>query len=330
MSSKICSSLLLTALLLLCALPVRAEDTVLIASGEALIDYALSVQAGQLTDARVLLTQDIVLSAPLPAIGSALHPFCGTFDGQGHVISNAVLTSAGEQGLFGVIAPEGLVRNVTLDSAIVIGTSCAGALAGRCAGTLEDCTVTNSRVSLISRALYGTSAGGLCGSLSGQARRCTVTKCRIEAAAYAGGLCGQIVSGIMTHCLFDGEVLCDSLGEAPCGGLSGALGSDAKIACCLGSGEVISSDTQYTGGVSGAVFSGSIERSAFSGSLSAEGKYTGAVTGYLSASARLPSCRRGIAALPASGYGQSDCAPLPEGSLPPGQAIQLLLSLSSQ
>lgn len=330
MSSKILPSLLLASFLLLFALPVQAEDTVLIASGEALRAYALSVQAGELTDARVLLTQDILLSVPLPCIGSTLHPFCGTFDGQGHVISNAVLTGAGEQGLFGVIAPEGCVRDVTIDSAVVIGTSCAGVLAGRCAGTLEECAVTNSRVSLSGGELYGTAAGGLCGSLSGQAYRCSVTGSRIEADAYAGGLCGQIVSGLIEDCLFSGDVFCASRGEAPCGGLAGALGSNAKILCCLGSGQVTSSDTQYSGGVSGAVFSGEIVRSAFSGRLTACGRYTSAVTGYLSARARLLSCRRGILSLPASGYTPSDCAPLPEGPLPFESAVDILLSLISQ
>ena len=64
-------------------LPARAENIVLIGSCEGLIAFAQAVGAGDMTDARVLLTADIEITRPLAPIGDAAHPFAGTFDGQG-------------------------------------------------------------------------------------------------------------------------------------------------------------------------------------------------------------------------------------------------------
>ena len=184
---------LLVVLLLSVFSPARAENIVLIGSCEGLIAFAQAVGAGDMTDARVLLTADIEITRPLAPIGDAAHPFAGTFDGQGHTVSGGVIVGAETAGLFGDIAPEGTVRALTLEGFSVSGAAYAGVLAGRCAGLIEDCAVTNSRVSVFSTEPWGTAAGSLCGSLSGTARHCAANSAPPDMTGVAG-IAGPSVS----------------------------------------------------------------------------------------------------------------------------------------
>ena len=75
------------------------------------------------------------------------HVFTGTFDGNGHVISNLTVTadSSNYVGLFGYLGSSGTdarVANLRIANATVSGRSYVGTLAG-CA---EDATVTNCSV----------------------------------------------------------------------------------------------------------------------------------------------------------------------------------------
>ena len=316
---------LLVVLLLSVLSPVRAENIVLIGSCEVLIDLSQAVQAGGMTDAHVLLTADIEITQPLIPIGDAAHPFAGTFDGQGHTVSGGVIVGAETAGLFGDIAPEGTVRALTLDGFSVSGAAYAGVLAGRCAGLIEDCAVTNSRVSVFSTELWGTAAGALCGSLSGTARRCTAIDCTVSSPARAGGLAGQIASGAMANCLFTGNVSCVSLGDAPCGGLSGALLYDGGLKSCLGGGTVNVPLAEYVGGITGALFGGAIEDCAFSGAVESSAKYAGAVTGWCADRAQIAACRYDGAS-PAIGRGEGSCRPLAQGALAMNALIQLIVT----
>ena len=317
---------LLVVLLLSVFSPVRAENTVLIGSCEGLIAFARAVQSGGMTDARVLLTADIEITRPLVPIGDAAHPFAGTFDGQGHTVSGGVITGAETAGLFGDIAPEGTVRALTLDGFTVSGAAYAGVLAGRCAGLIEDCAVINSRASIFSRELWGTAAGSLCGSLSGTARRCTAIDCAVSAPARAGGLAGQIASGTMENCLFTGDVNCVSLGDAPCGGLIGAILYDGGLKNCLGGGTVSAPRAEYVGGIAGALFGGAIEDCAFSGAVKSSAKYMGEVSGWCADRAQIAACRHDGAS-PAIGRGEGSCRPLAQGNYPLSSLIESLIRL---
>ncbi len=317
---------LLVVLLLSVFSPVRAENTVLIGSCEGLIAFARAVQSGGMTDARVLLTADIEITRPLVPIGDTAHPFAGTFDGQGHTVSGGVITGAETAGLFGDIAPDGEVRALTLDGFTVSGAAYAGVLAGRCAGLIEDCTVTNSRVSVFSTSLWGTAAGSLCGSLSGTARRCTAIDCTASSPARAGGLAGQIASGTMENCLFTGDVNCVSLGDAPCGGLTGAILYDGGLKNCLGGGTVRAPRAEYVGGITGAAFGGAIEDCAFSGVVESSAKYAGAVTGWCADRTQIAACRYAGASRPI-GRGDGSCRPLAQGNYPLSSLIESLIRL---
>ena len=101
--------------------PARAEE-IAIGSFDELRAFSEQVARGELTDARVFLTADIRATKPLRAIGTARHMFRGEFDGRGHTISRLVVFApSGSQGLFGCVAPEGVVKNLSLDRAFVAG-----------------------------------------------------------------------------------------------------------------------------------------------------------------------------------------------------------------
>ena len=254
------------ALLLACAsllgrpasAPLPEDDVVLIGSFEALCAFSEGVAQGELTGARARLTADICVSKPFRPIGTHRHMFSGEFDGQGHVISGLIaMGPRGSQGLFGWVAPEGVVKGVTLRRACVQGAGYAGGIAGYCAGRIEDCRVEDSRVINLSRALYGVSAGGVAGTASGRISRCAVLNSSVRGPANAGGLCGAFHAGILERSAFSGTVAGTGAIEAPVGGLAGSLHGGARLRFCLGRGAVLSFLNEYAGSVAGGVFSGS-------------------------------------------------------------------------
>ncbi len=107
-------------------------------------------------------------------IGTAASPFAGTLEGNGHTISNAIITSdsylQNHIGLFASIGAGGAVRNLTLSGFQVTANSgldipdpnqFVGIVAGTNAGTISNVTVTNGTVNGLD--LAGVIAGGLVG-----------------------------------------------------------------------------------------------------------------------------------------------------------------------
>lgn len=168
-------------------------------------------QGDTLFGCTVCLTQDIAQAGYLQPIGNALHPFEGTFEGQGHVISG--LTVDGYlscTGLFGCIGRAGCVRDLTLEDSLITGRRYTGALAGLCAGRMEQCAVKDVRIRCLAgeeaapgTALTGTLAGGLTGSI----RACAAWECRVEGAGVLGGLIGRAYGGSMRRCLYEGRAV---------------------------------------------------------------------------------------------------------------------------
>jgi len=254
--------LILALFIALLTAPVRAgapEDAVLsIGTFDELAAFSERVARGELAGVRAQLTADIRATRPLRAIGTALHMFSGEFDGQGHVISNLlVFAPRGSQGLFGSVAPEGVIRNLALEHACVIGAGYVGVLAGYCAGRIEGCRVENSRAICLSRALYGTAAGGIAGLASGRIASSAALMSSVRAPANAGGLCGAYHAGVLARCAFSGVVAATGAGEAPCGGLVGSLHGGARLRFCAGFGAVMAFSGDYADTVAGGVFSGS-------------------------------------------------------------------------
>jgi len=130
------------------------EDPYRIATVEDLILLGVNLED---YDKHFLLTRDLDLDPNLPGrriFGRAIiapdlygrgddfygTPFAGVFDGQGHTLSNLTVAGGHYLGLFGRLAPEAEVRNVSLVRARVSGYGvCVGVLVGSNMGDVTGC-----------------------------------------------------------------------------------------------------------------------------------------------------------------------------------------------
>ena len=115
-------------------------------------------------------------------IGNSDHPFCGTFDGAGHIISgiraDSRFSSVAYGGLFGYISIGALVKDITLaDTRFYINMSTGsphiGGIAGKADGksTITNCHVKDDVALFLSgNNQYG---GGIVGYLIGKVSHCT-------------------------------------------------------------------------------------------------------------------------------------------------------------
>lgn len=182
-----------------------------------------------------ILTQDIDLSSlegeDWKPLGDQSHPFCGTFDGSGHTISNMKITEAdltytdmAYAGLFAVC--EGTVKNLSVSGSITLAVNRSG--------------------------VFLVCAGGICGYLQGgQIRNCSTDvatkvvnaypgKCR----AFAGGIAGQADGwdAVIEGCSVKGSTRAGAgggtWGLSRAGGITSGLINKAHIDSCSNYGYV--------------------------------------------------------------------------------------------
>ena len=128
-----------------------SDDPYQIATAEELVainDYDINTHYALVAD--IDMTGMVWATAPIPF-------FNGTFDGRSHTISNLTIRGDNYLGLFGKILPNGVVRNLTIQDAYIIGYKYIGALAGVSLGHITNCHVTGS----VTGVSY---VGGLAGS----------------------------------------------------------------------------------------------------------------------------------------------------------------------
>ena len=176
--------------------------------------------------------------------------FQGTFDGNGHTISNLSYSgNTSECGLFYWLGDKSTVKNLGLLNADVTATSVNGShqlhtgiLAGASFGTVLNCYVTGS---MKVEGEY-VNAGGLVGMLSASG----------AAAAMEGCYSSLNIEGRFA----DEE---EAAGYAALGGLIGAAQSSEhglSIKNCYFDGSITSNAENSTGGIAGAVFCDSVEK----------------------------------------------------------------------
>ena len=193
------------------------------------------------------------------------NPFKGIFDGDGHVISNLTIDTAGADndylGLFGQIdGSNAEVKNLGLENVIITGgidSDYLGGLCGSNSGTISNCYSTGSVTG-------DDRLGGLCGlnwalvnSEGTVYYTGTITNCystgSVSGDYYLGGLCGYNYSTI-TNCYSTSSVS----GDNWLGGLCGSnslwwvdMGPDyyGTITNCYSTGSVSGDD--YLGGLCG-------------------------------------------------------------------------------
>ena len=187
---------LLCALLCALALPAVADEseTVHIRSAEDFRAFVSNCSYDAWSVGKtVYLDRDISLSgaADFPAAS-----FGGTFEGGGHTISGLEITeSVSPAGLFGVIAPGGVVRDVTVEGVVSPAGSATrlGGIAGVNRGTITGCGFSGT--------VSGDSlAGGICGE---NAAGALIGRCNASGGVFSKRMTGGVVgsnSGTVQSC----------------------------------------------------------------------------------------------------------------------------------
>ncbi len=190
-------------------------------------------------------------------------PFEGIFDGDGHVISNLTINTAGAGnngylGLFGkIIGSSAEVKNLRIENINITGGDHSHKFGGLCGangnyeysggtgGTITSCYSGGS----VTGGISSYRLGGLCGSNSGTITRCYATASVTggQESGEFGGLCGRNWLGTVTECYSGGSVT----GGDESGGLGGLCGSNnsSDIINCYATGLVTGGD--YSGGLGG-------------------------------------------------------------------------------
>lgn len=182
------------------------------------------------------------------------HWFAATFDGNGKTIRGMKINgSSGYAALFGIIDPEGTVKNLNMEDISVYTASLyAGVIASRSEGVISNCRVSRSVVNVDNG---WQAAGGIAG-YTNVLRDCVVENCDIFAAeGYAGGLAAQFF-GPVDNCHVSASKVHSTLYNSkvmpPIGGL--AATSVAPVSDCSFSGYVgVAPNTSYGAIVGGLV-----------------------------------------------------------------------------
>jgi hypothetical protein len=218
------------------------DDTYLISNATQLASMATNVNNGTESDKAFKLTADIDLSSVCSEssgtswtpIGSSTNAFTGTFDGDGHKITNLYISSSSTyQGLFGYAgnaATDGgaTLENFTVEGSVTTSGDYAAGVVARLAG---DSTITNVGSSVTVSGGDGT--GGIVGMTYG-------------GGYYSSGSYTSTISG----CYNKGAVT----GSNYVGGIVGELSTYFTITDCYNTGAITASGTGYSayaGGIAG-------------------------------------------------------------------------------
>ncbi|MCL2489062.1 MAG: dockerin type I repeat-containing protein [Oscillospiraceae bacterium] len=207
--------------------------------------------------------------------------FNGVFDGNGYTISNYKdiakeadfrnHTAEMEIGLFPVIGENGVVKNLTVESAEINYNNSnqltrnieyrAGIIAGHNKGTIENCHVENSKVIqwIHRRARARVYSGGIAGENSGEIKECGFVNTTPESAGHisarvvgqaseiwaaSGGIAG-VTSGSIINCYAngthayargDGAAFSSTTVHLYAGGISGQVLAKGSISYCYADG----------------------------------------------------------------------------------------------
>lgn len=186
-------------------------------------------------------------------------PFRGMFNGNNHIISSLYIDANGTdnryQGLFGMVAQEGVIKNLRLKNIDISGHLATGGLCGENSGTIINCYTAG-----LVKGEYD--IGGICGinSNGGVIFNCfsnsDVFLFTTPGGMCAGGLCGENNGSSISNCYASGKVN----GMQNCGGLCGN-NIDSTINNCYSIGQVTGSE--YTGGLCGSGDNSTITSSYF-------------------------------------------------------------------
>ncbi len=197
-------------------------------------------------------------------IGNDSTPFSGTFDGNGHTISNLNINRPDDPyiGLFGYTAAGARVDNVTLTNFNIVSSGNGGGIAGWNKGAISNVSVSGN---ISGRSNIGTVAGRNYGSTTNAhgSGNVTITS---STGLQVGGLVGVNEGGYIADSSFDGDVV----GALKAGGFVGSNRNGGFIERSYNTGSI--SNSQLTvlrsmgrlGGFAGQNIYGSTIRDSYS------------------------------------------------------------------
>jgi The GLUG motif len=199
-----------------------------------------------------ILTADINMGGQVftTAIIASGPPFIfnGTFDGNGHKITNFTINGGSNSylGLFGNTTSNGSVKNLGIENCSVSGNYSIGGLVGMNYGNISNCYSTGSVSGFPS-----SSAGGLVGMNYGIISNCYSTGSVSGFPSFnVGGLVGWNVRGSISNC-YSMSSVSGSAGSNAVGGLVG-WNHNGSISNCYSTGTVTcDSNSQFVGGLAG-------------------------------------------------------------------------------
>ena len=208
-------------------------------------------------DADISVAGDGYKWSPIGSSGTSTTvatPFKGTFDGQGHTVSDMFIQNDERYaGLFGYL-DHATVKNLTVaDSQVQVqynGGNSVGSIAGYAdVSEILNCS-SDAKVGCLKE-------DGRVGGIVGYADLGTVKNCyyggKIEAMGNAGGIVGEADgAAYITLCTFEGEIICP---RPNAGGIVGKLTS-ARVMNCISRGYIESDDA--VGGIVGLCVDGPI------------------------------------------------------------------------
>ena len=166
--------------------------------------------------------------------------YWGTFDGNGHVISNLKIDDSdpdkeyGYAGLFGCLKETASVSNLRVENVNIVTVFMAGGLCGyNDCGTISNCYTTGAVT------VERNSGGGICGvNFRGSINNC-YSSCAVSVRYHAGGICGASggLGAIVMNCFSTGSVA----GEDRLGGLCGSNGN-GEIRNCYALSTIYTND----------------------------------------------------------------------------------------
>ena len=213
------------------------SDKVITTAAE-LVALAEEVNSGRYDyEGRVVrLDADIDMTGvSMSPIGTAEHPFMGEFNGLGRTISNLTINAKQDNvGLFGCLM-NAYLHNVRIDGATVTGQNHVGVLFGTTIFSpcyIKDVMVENSSVNGLG------SVGGIGGRVADTKNiaYATIESCYFKGsvttsyanaddAAWAGGICGNVLRGKISDCGCVATITRSTPGELKAGLIGGSNGT---------------------------------------------------------------------------------------------------------
>ena len=268
-----------------------------ISSGAELAWFAQQVNKGGNAKISAVLTNDIELAGfEWTPIGKNDwgKKFAGSFDGQGHKISNLAINYAGTnaqmpyKGLFGYVegtsSKHAEIKNLTVQGNVVLtsSTNVNYAYSGGVIGRADYADITNVH-SEVNVTVTGFGKWEMLGGLVGYANNSTTIKdCsnsgNVKGLRYLAGITGNLSNNSsVINCTNSGSITGSGSGAA---GIAANVGSGCKITGCSNSGAISSTGT-LVGGIAGTVAKVEISNCYNSGKVTCKQTY-GSVIGEVS------------------------------------------------